>query len=214
MRSKPDSSGVADRKLEESRSLITFLGVDPGLRRTGFAVARADVTTGSIVKVIQVGTIETERQNLRHVRKTSDDLRRAQIQAAALRSLIADHQVAVVAMEMSTTTPYTYPTFSFGVMIGISASFDRPIIEVLPHEVKKATTGSVAGTKGEIIAWAIKKSGCRNVGWPTSTRQNQLRITLEGKNVTRSAEHPADALGAIQAALMSNQFMLAAGLFG
>lgn len=193
-------------------TLIRFLGLDPGLSSTGFALADVDLAAREISGVIKVGVIKTVPQTSKDVRKTSDQLRRARIPAGALRSLINQHGASIIAMEMSTTTPYTHPTFSFGVMIGIAASLDLPLIEVLPHEVKKAATGDVRGTKAEIIAWAVRKSRRRNVGWPTSPIPNRLQIQLGGKYVTLAAEHPADALAAIQAALATEQFKLSASV--
>lgn len=97
-------------------------------------------------------------------------------------------------------------------MTGIVASLGLPIIEVLPAEVKEAATGDPRATKGDVIAWAVQQTHSGHVDWPTSHRANKLRLTYEGKHLTLSAEHPADALAAIEAALRTDQFHLGGAL--
>lgn len=189
-------------------SKITILGLDPGLSFTGYAIAEVDVSTKSIVRVADIGCAETARDNHRTIRKTSDDFRRARAQAEKIQQLVDLHQVSIVAAEMVTTTPYKLPTFSFGVMVGIIASLDKPVIEVLPREVKKVATGDDRATKRDMIAWALKKTARQKLPWPTSSRQNKLDLTYRGKHVTLAAEHPADALAIIEAAIATQQFHL------
>lgn len=188
---------------------ITFLGIDPGLRRTGYAVAETNPLMGEITRVIEVGLVETEPRLAKQVRKTSDDMRRARIHAFRLKTLVADYKIALVAMEMSTTTPYTLPTFSFGVMTGVVASLGVEIVEVLPYEVKQAATGDPRGTKSQVIEWAMAKSGPFVRGWPMSRRRNSMGLCVDDLYVGRAAEHPADALAAVQAALRTEQFRMA-----
>jgi Holliday junction resolvasome RuvABC endonuclease subunit len=191
---------------------LTMLGLDPGLSNTGFAVANVNLANRRISKVLRVGLIETERQKLKQVRQTSDNLRRARHLFHSIQAVIRQHDVSLIAMEMCSASQHIYPTFSFGVMIGVAASLQQQIIEVLPHELKRAATGDKRATKAEIIAWAVRKCGNRRVGWPVSTRANQMALMLRGLYVTKAAEHPADALAAIEAALNTEQFRLASSL--
>lgn len=186
---------------------FVILGVDPGLRHTGYAVADVDLERRSIGRVLTLGTIETLPLKARTVRKTSDHLRRAQEHASRFHQLIEQYCVKAIAMEMTTLTPYKHPTLSFGIMTGIIAALRRPIIEVLPREVKRAA----GATKRDVVAWALTKTKQqRNLPWPTSPKPNDFGLTYRGRNVTLEAEHPADALGAIEAALQTPHFDLAA----
>lgn len=194
-------------------SKIIGLGLDPGLAKTGYALAQINATTGTIHDVLEVGVIETARCKHLTVRKTSDDLRRAKEQSNQLREILESVKVDFVAAEMATTTPYTLPTFSFGVMIGILASLDHAIIQVLPREVKLAVAGDDRATKRDIIEWALSVPSSSTLEWPTSRRLNKLRLTYEGEYIAASAEHPADALAAIKAATETEQFRLARGMF-
>jgi hypothetical protein len=106
---------------------------------------------------------------------------------------------------MVTTSPHCRPSLNFGVMIGLIASFDFFLIEVLPRDVKKAATGNRDANKQAIIRWALDLTKDDNVRWPTSKRQNKLDLTSCGRNVTRAAEHQADALAVIHAALQADQ---------
>ncbi|AOG00316.1 crossover junction endodeoxyribonuclease RuvC family protein [Blastomonas sp. RAC04] len=189
-----------------------FLGLDPGLSFTGFAVALVDIMSAKILSVIEVGVIATERQKLKQVRLTSDGYDRARVHVSGIRRVIQTHDVRFVAMEMAAATRHIKPTFSFGVMTGIAASLEPPLIQVLPGEVK-AVAGVRQATKRDIIAWALEESRQGSADWPTSSRTNKLGLSWRGRNVAKVAEHPADALAAIKAALTTDQFRLAANLF-
>lgn len=189
---------------------ITMLGLDPGLGSTGYAIASIDLNTGEISKVICVGLVETDRQKRKQVRQTSDNLRRARRQVDALRAIIDEHGVSMIAMETCGAMQYIYPTFSSGVMIGVAASLGPEIIEVLPDEVKLAATGDKRATKARVVAWAVRLTGKRKVGWPTSSRPNSFGVRLREAYVSKSAQHPADALAAIQASLATEQFKIVA----
>ena len=188
---------------------LTVFGLDPGLGMTGYALAAVDPVAGTIADVFEVGIIQTQRTKLRAVRKTSDDLRRAREHVAALRRITSSRHIDIVAAEMVTITPYTYPTFSFGVMTGILAGLEQPIVEVLPYEVKVAATGNERAGKQEIIEWALGLPSSAPVSWPSSPRTNRLGIAYRGEFISKAAEHPADALAVIQAALRTEQFRLA-----
>jgi Holliday junction resolvasome RuvABC endonuclease subunit len=188
---------------------IIIIGIDPGLKSTGFAAAEVDVAASSISRVLEVGTVSTERKVTRDTRKTSDDLRRAKIQYDELEKICDRHRPSALAIELCTTTPYTLSTFSFGVMVGVVAGLGIPTIEVLPHELKRAVTGHKRATKADVISWAIEKTQLDGLKWPTSQRSNKLGLTYNGRHVSLAAEHPADALAAIEAALRTEQYRLA-----
>lgn len=194
--------------------VFRILGIDPGLRSTGIAVAEIDLVQRAIGRVLAVDTLRTVRGKEKAVRKTSDDLNRALAQSARLAEITKGYGISAVAIEMATRTPYNAPNFSFGVMVGIVASLNRPIIQVLPHEVKIAATGDKNATKKEMIAWALEKTRRHKIDWPTSSRPNYLALSFAGKHVALDAEHPADALATIEAALQTQQFALAISLIG
>lgn len=186
-----------------------MLGIDPGLSMTGYAAASVDPERALIIHVLEVGVSATERRNLKQVRKGSEHLRRGREQAVVLNAIIDRYCPAAVAVELTTTTKHKHPIFSFGVMTGIVACMDPPVVEVLPHEVKLAATGNKRATKADVIQWALNQPGSTSVEWPVSARRNSLNLQHEGLHLMRIAEHPADALAAIQAALLTEQVRLA-----
>jgi Holliday junction resolvasome RuvABC endonuclease subunit len=104
------------------RDGLIVAGLDPGLRTTGFGLARVDPDAGEVIDVLDIGVIDTLPSNLRSVRKTSDDFRRAKEYSTKLRNILDRAAVDFVAAEMQSTTPYLLPTFSFGVTTGVLAS--------------------------------------------------------------------------------------------
>ena len=183
-----------------------MLGLDPGLNSTGYAVASVDLAKRQIICVHTLGVLTTRRDNSRRVRRSSDDFRRAKSLVLRIRAISAEHDIKLVAAEMASTSPYKRISLNFGVMLGILASLDCAVIEVLPQQIKQAITGTRSGEKLEIIKWALGITGEEPVGWPTSKLPNRLGLTHRGRPVTLAAEHPADALAVIQAALESEQF--------
>lgn len=191
---------------------LTILGIDPGLRQTGFAVAEVSSATRKITAVHKIGVSMTEITKQLKVRKTSDDLSRAHAHAELLKALVADFDVDIIAYEMGSKTKYTYPTFSFGVMMGVVAALGLPIIELLPYEIKKAVTGDRHATKKKMITWAMKATTDFDLDWPLTPKKNHMGLTYHNRHVALAAEHPADALAAVQAAITSPQFRLAAAI--
>ncbi|WP_445193918.1 crossover junction endodeoxyribonuclease RuvC [Sphingomonas sp. Tas61C01] len=184
---------------------ITLLGIDPGLSNTGYAVVEADLASRRLVRTLELGTICTERDNHTQVRRTSDDLRRARILRHGLQEVVQRFGITVAANEMISTSPYARPSFNFGVTLGVIASFDFMLLEVLPKEIKKAVTGNAAAKKQDIIRWALEVTQNDNVQWPTSGRQNRMDLSYRARHVTLAAEHQADALAVAYTALQSDQ---------
>lgn len=184
---------------------IKMLGLDPGLSNTGYAVAEVDLASSSIVRVLELGTIVTERESNKTIRRTSDDLRRARKIHRELNDVIHRHEISLAACEMQSTTPYKRISLNFGVTLGVIASFDFALIEMLARDVKKAVTGDRDAPKEKIIRWALETSRNDDVRWPTSARQNRMDLSYRSRHVTLSAEHQADALAVIHAALQTDQ---------
>lgn len=184
---------------------VTMLGIDPGLSNTGFAVAEVDLNSQRIVKTLELGTIVTERQTTKTIRRTSDDLRRARKIHRELKDVVERYAITVAACEMQSTTPYKRISLNFGITLGVVASFDFYLVEMLARDVKKAVTGDRDAPKEKVIRWALETTRHDDVTWPTSARQNRMDLNFRSRHVTLGAEHQADALAVIHAALQSEQ---------
>lgn len=184
---------------------LTILGLDPGLSFFGYAVADIDLASRKIIRTRELGTLKTERDTHAQIRRTSDDLRRARCLHRDLSAVVDRHAINVAACEMVSTSPHARPSHAFGIMLGLVASFDFYLIELLPAQIKSAVAGNRHAPKDAIIRWALEVTAKDPVSWPTSARQNRMDLTYRAKHVTAQASHQADALAAIQAALGTSQ---------
>lgn len=198
-----------DRLIAMPRT-VTVLGLDPGFGSSGYGIAQIDPVELEISRVIEVGLVEHSPDANGKISKPIDDLRRAREQWTAICQLITENDVDGIAIEITTRSQYVACAFGFGVMIGMLSTLNLPVIGVHPRQVKMAT-GDSRATKRDVITWALDTFGKRVKGWPTSPHPNSLGLKLRRAYVAPSAEHPADALATIAAALRSDQFHLAFG---
>lgn len=186
-------------------AIINLLGIDPSLTNTGYAVVAVDTVTCSIVRVIEVGLEETIPTKQKSVRKSSDDLARARAIVERVRSVIAAHNIKVGTSEVPSGAQSANAAKAFGIVIGMLASLPIPLIEVTPTEVKLATAGTKTADKEDIVRWAVDKEP--SVAWPSSRAKNDWEFpSPAGGFISKKAEHPADALGTVAAALKTQQF--------
>ena len=180
---------------------LTVAGLDPSLRNFGYARGVYDTETGTLT-MIDIDMVQTESETGKTVRQSSDDLRCANEISTVMHNWV--HDVDAVFAEIPSGSQSARGSFSNGVCLGILSSigavgdFDGKLIQVTPTEVKKAAVGSKNASKIEMIEWAranypdlpwkIAKSG-RTKGQPTADN-----------------EHMADACGAINAGINTDQF--------
>lgn len=196
-------------------SLITMLGVDPSLSSTGWAVAEVDTRTCQILRVIDMGTIITAPTKVKQVRKSSDDLARSVTVASTLRGIVQKHAIKVGASEVPSGAQDAKASRAFGIVVGILGSLIAagcPLIEVTPTEVKLASYGTKTADKEDIVRWAVEKTAGDEVAWNTSKTPNDWAIPHGDGYVTKTMEHQADAIAAIEAAITSQQFRQLAGM--
>lgn len=184
-----------------------MMGVDPGFRNTGFAIAKVQARSSVIKHVIAVGLINTEGRT--DVRISSDKYRRA-CELSHRLQYVADHyKVDVIACEFSSRSATKYARFDFGVMCGVIAGLGMPLFEVSPQQVKQAATGSRTASKKEVIEWALEATRQCRGSWPTTHVPNKMGLMFKGRMVASYAEHLADALAAIQACIQTPEWLKA-----
>lgn len=181
-------------------SKIKVVGIDIGLRNTGFAKATLDLNSMELV-IDDLVLVQTESSKTKEVRKNSDDMRRAKImhEAVQLHSKGASFAIG----EIPTGSQVYRAAFGFGICIGVLSGLQIPLIQVQPTEVKLATVGKKNATKDEMIAHAVKAHP--HAQW--LTRKFKGEIVLVADN-----EHLADAVSVIYAGLLSDQFRQATAL--
>lgn len=179
---------------------INVVGIDIGLRNTGFAKATLDLDSMELT-MNDLVLVQTEATKIKEVRKNSDDMRRARILHEAIQSHTKGSTFAIA--EIPTGSQVYRAAFGFGICIGVLSSSPIPIIQVQPTEVKLATVGKKNATKDEMINYMVSQHP--NAPW--------LKRKLKGEMVlTNDNEHLADAASVIYAGLLTDQFMQATAI--
>ncbi len=198
-------------------AIINIMGIDPSLTATGWCIAAVDTDTRKIVDVLEIGLVETAPTKGKQVRKSSDTLARARSIVDTLNKRMRAHAVKIGCSEVPSGAQSASASHAFGIVVGILASLPIPLIEVNPTEVKLASAGSKIADKEDIVNWALQQPGAmaafaNSENDVTSPRANDWEIQIGKRWVGKKAEHPADAVAAVQAALNTEQFRQLAGM--
>src|SRR5438034_1705634 len=125
------------------RRLIRILGIDPGLRRTGWGVATLD---GNRLSFIACGSVPTDEKAMLAARLLAihDGLRR----------VVDDHRPDEAAVEATFVNKDATATLKLGQARGIAmlvpAIAGLPVAEYAPNLVKKTIIGAGHGEKAQI----------------------------------------------------------------
>ena len=181
-------------------SKIKVLGVDMAFENMGLAFAEVDVFTHEIA-VVELRLVKTEARSGKQVRKSSDDLRRAKELMAAL--VEASSRVDLAMAEVPGGSQSARAAKTLGIATGVLAACRAPLVEVSPEEVKLAAVGKKTASKEEMRQWAYERH----------PEANWLTRKLKGQFVPLSDnEHLADAVAAIHAGVLTEQFRSATAM--
>lgn len=173
---------------------IKIAGVDGALRNFGIALMTMDIDTLEL-DVQDLILVKTEKSKVKQVRKSSDNLERAQEIAETLRTGLAG-SISVFGEVPSGGQSYD-AVLGFGIVIGLYASITVPFLEVSPSETKKAAVGTRTASKEEIIAWAFEKFP--KAPWRTRKLKGEIVPTADN-------EHLADAVAIVHAGIKTPAF--------
>lgn len=179
---------------------IDAVAFDPSQSNFGIAFLAIDIEN-STFEVKDLKLVSTESEANKGVIKVSDNLRRAKEIHGEMRAALSTARLAIaeIPVIISSMNPriVSLANYNAGMMVGILAAIDKPLIQVFPKDVKMASVGIKDACKEEMIAWAMKKYP--NAPW--------LMRKLKGKMVPIAAnEHLADAVAAGEAAMLTEQF--------
>ena len=172
--------------------------MDPSLSNWGFAHAHYDVSN-SLLTVNSLDSQSTSSEKTKQIRANSDDLRRAKLLADAAFAATEHSQITFV--EVPHGSQSARAMASYGMCIGILASLrhaKRPFIEVSALQVKMATVGIRTASKEAVIERAV--SLYPHLNWPTKTIRGVTSLAMD------HCSHMADAIGAIEAGLLTEEF--------
>ena len=181
--------------------ILTVAGIDPSLRHTGLSRGTFDTESKQLV-ITDLLLISSEKSKVKTLRVNSDDLQCCQNITAGMMLWLTSCHIAFA--EMPTGGQSASASKAFGMCIGMLSSvglagnYRGSLVQVQPSEVKKAATGSKNASKDEMISWATAK-------WPDATGWLRLGGKPTGR-LLNDNEHLADACGAIEAGLQTDQF--------
>lgn len=176
-------------------SKIKILGSDPAFANYGMAIVEVDIFTKEM-NPLMIRTVKTAKtKDRKKVRVSSDNVSRARTLYSGFREW--EGKVELNAAEIPYGGQSASAAFAFGVVTGIIACHDKPLIQVSPAEVKKVATGYSTASKQEMIEWATEL--WPDLPWKKGTAKS-------GKKYSDLNEHMADALAIVAAAIQTDQF--------
>lgn len=175
---------------------INAIAIDAAFANMGLARVRLEQTPkGWTVACLDLQLVKTESHDRKVVRKSSDDLRRAQELTFALRTFAAGSTIAFA--EVPSGSQSAAAARALGIAVGVLGSCPLPIIEVSPMEVKRLFGANRKVTKDEIIDWAVKE-------WPKAP---WLRAHNKATgSIVKANEHLADAMAVVKAGILTPEF--------
>ncbi|MDX7711785.1 RuvC family protein [Aeromonas caviae] len=183
-------------------TLLKFVTIDPSLRNFGIGTGTIDLADETLpinMTHIELVSTETDKSSRKVVRRNSEDLERARTLYRGARRLAAGASIMFVEVPVGSQSARSMA--SYGICIGLIASLsDIPIIEVTPTEVKLSAVGNKTASKREMIAWASELYP--DLPW------HQGKSGLADKN-----EHLADAIAAVHAGVLTEEFARLASVF-
>ncbi len=184
---------------------LKVLALDPSLQNFGMVKGFIDIDDDDFPFTIEQMVLQeskgADKKTAKVVRKNSDDIRRAKSLHKALHEMLKD--VNMVFVEVPVGSQSARSMASYGICVGIIASINKPMIQVTPTEVKLAAVGCKTASKQDMIDWATQ--AYPDAGW--------LTVKRNGKSVlTAKNEHLADAIGAVHAGILTDQFIQAVAI--
>lgn len=177
---------------------LTVAGMDPSFTAWGMAEGQLDLTTGYLSD-LALQTVKTKKGKVKQIRVNSDDMQRAE--DIAVEALAVGRRNKVIFIECPVGSQNASGMKAYGFAIGVFGCFRAQgiqVIEVTATEVKKALTGNKNATKEQMIDAAMRMYPEAN--WPMQKKHGELTV------VSGTAEHMADAIGAIHAGVLTPVF--------
>lgn len=172
---------------------IPVIGFDPSLNNWGMAAGTYCLETDEII-INKLAVTAPLLPKGRQVRKNIKDLAAGtQLAEAAIKFV---RGCELIFVELPSGSQSARAAVGYGVCIGVLGTLRSagiPYITVTPTEVKLAAVGDKNATKIQMIDWAHTLHP--NAPWPYHKRHGNQEITIG------TAEHMADAIGAIYAGL-------------
>jgi len=190
-----------------AKRIIETVAFDPS--QSNFAIAEIGVDIDSLeLHIRSLKVITTESETSKGVIKVSDNLRRARELHAGMMASLSGKALAFAEIPLMITSQNpriaSMANYNSGMMVGLLSAVNIPLIQVFPKDVKIAMTGMKDACKEEMIEAAMNKYP----GAPWMMRKSKGKLVPMNIN-----EHLADAVGAAEAGVLSEQFSNAIAMF-
>lgn len=170
-----------------------IIGFDPSMRNWGVAIGLYDEAS----RTVEITDLDVIRPKVEvRGRKSHQDLNHAMQLATGVFEVMRWYQPAKVYVEVPHGSQSASAMKGYGMCIailGCCRALNWEFVELTESEVKISAVAKREATKEEMIEWAVKRH--QEAPWPTRR--------YKGENVINkgTAEHMADAVGAIHAGL-------------
>ena len=182
-------------------ALLKVLGLDPSLNNWGIAAGTYDTVTKKLT-IKHVAVIKRLKDDSKRVRQNSKDIAASHAIMVGLKPYLAEKPVVFAEVPIGSQSARAMA--SYGICVGVLGAvraMGHPFFEVTPTEVKLAACNDKNATKDDMINYGLREHPEAN--WPRKS---------DGSVVAGSAEHMADACGAIVAGLTGNEFQQLAAM--
>ena len=175
-------------------TVIRVAGFDPSMNNWGMASGQYNSESQEI-QVHGLGVVKPSKQKAR--RKSETDLGVASQLFAGVDQFLSRWLPHILFVEVPVGSQSARAMASYAMCITALSAIrfyeDRDFISLTPREVKLSATDDPKASKIDMIDWAVGLYP--DLDWPRHTVKGEQIIT------TGSAEHMADAIGAIHAGI-------------
>lgn len=181
-------------------SVIKVLGQDPSMNNWGLVAAEINIETYDIkvVDMLVLAKPKQEKARKKQVRQNSQDLERAKAVHEGLHSFIKQYTPHMTMVEVPHGSQSASAMKGYGLCLGVLGSMPMPMIQLQESECKINAVGARSATKKQMIEWAMSEHP--SAPWKLRKSKGEL-VSVDGYN-----EHVADAIGALHAGILTDQF--------
>lgn len=181
---------------------IVVMGIDAALAHMGLVKVLVCPKTRTILELVDLKVLSTDKMVEKGMGVSKDRLRRGRelVRGISNFGYNGKHIARICCAEAPEGSQSAGAAFALGIATGILCGVTVPMVDVTPHEVKMASIGKRTASKEEMRQWAFSKFP--NAPW----------IEHLGRR-TNENEHVADALAAIEAGMLTEQFKAYAGIY-
>ena len=181
---------------------IRVVGQDPSMNNWGLVAADIDLSKEceiTLVAMTVIRNVKKDMKQTKQVRRSSLDLERTRDLHAGVLEFFNTHKPKFTMVEVPHGSQSASAMKGYGICLGILGCITTPMIALTEGECKTHALGKKSATKNEMINWAMEKFP--HSDWKMRKSKGEL-VGVDGYN-----EHIADACGALETGMFSDQFI-------